>query len=60
VYGGQPECGRNLETAQQFGPEVERGVNGVFVKLKEEDADVVVGLSLIKEKGGSHNLLSLQ
>jgi hypothetical protein len=52
VYGGQPERGRNLEAAHQVGAELERVVNEAVAKLKEEEnADVVVGLSPIKEKG---------
>jgi hypothetical protein len=51
VYGGQPEWGRNLEAAQQVGAEIERAVRQAIAELKKENADVVVGLSPIKEKG---------
>ena len=51
VYGGQPEWGRNLEAAQLVGAELEKAVNEAAGKLKEqENADVVVGSSSIKEK----------
>jgi hypothetical protein len=57
VYGGQPEWGRNLEAAQLVGAELEKAVNEAVVKLKEEEnADVVVGLSPIKEKGSGADI----
>jgi integrase len=57
VYGGQPGWGRNLEAAQQVGAELEKAVNEAVAKLKEEEnADVVVGLSPIKEKGSGASI----
>jgi hypothetical protein len=51
VYGGQAERERNVEAARLLGAELEKAVNEAVARLKEEEnADVVVGLSPIKEK----------
>jgi hypothetical protein len=51
-YGGQPEWGRNLESAQLVGAELEKAVNEATAKLeKEPNAEVVGSLWLFKQKG---------